>query len=103
MRIVFLLTTTEDFNWITEYYLEGFPEGGPKAYGHLERALLNLSTNPRLGTPIARTRYRKYSVRRTPFCLIYRISGEEIEILHVWDQRSNPLDLVLEDDGTTGT
>lgn len=98
MKIVFLETTGKDFEWITEYYLSVFPEGGPKAYRNLDRALLNLSDNPRLGEPIARTEYRKYSVRRTPFCLIYRLTDAAIEIMHVWDQRSNPLDLVHDDD-----
>lgn len=100
MRIVFLPTTAPDFEWITEYYLTIFPEGGPKAYRRLDRALSNLSYNPHLGKAIARTKYRQYSVPRTPFSLIYRIGGEAIEILHIWDQRSNPLDLVLDDDGT---
>ena len=101
MRIVFLPATAPDFEWITEYYLSIFPEGGPKAYRRLDRALTNLSDNPRLGKAIARTEYRKYSVPRTPFSLIYRIGDDAIEILHIWDQRSNPLDLDLNDDGTT--
>lgn len=100
MRIVFLPTTASDFEWIAEYYLSVFPEGGPKAYGRLDRAITNVSANPRLGKAIAQTVYRKYAVPRTPFCLIYRIEGETIEILHIWDQRSNPLDLVLGDNGT---
>ena len=103
MKIVFLPTTTPDFDWITEYYLSVFPEGGPKAFQNLERALANLSDNPRFGKAIARTGYRKYSVPRTPFCLIYRIAAEQIEIWHVWDQRSNPLDLELDDNGTPDT
>ncbi|HVW58067.1 MAG TPA: type II toxin-antitoxin system RelE/ParE family toxin [Rhizobiaceae bacterium] len=97
MRIVFLPTTGPDFDWLTEYYLSIFPEGGPGAYRRLERALTNLSDNPRLGKAIARTEYRTYSVPRTPFSLIYRIGDAAIEILHVWDQRSNPLDLDLND------
>jgi plasmid stabilization system protein ParE len=100
MRIVFLPTTADDFDWITEYFLNVFPEGGANAYRHLDRALSNLTQNPRMGKPIARTGYRKYSVRRTPFCLVYRLEGDAIEILHIWDQRSNPLDLVLDEDGT---
>ena len=100
MRIVFLPTTARDFEWITDYYLSIFPEGGLKAYRHLDRGLSNLSDNPRLGKAIARTGYRQYSVPRTPFSLIYRIGGEAIEILHIWDQRSNPLDLDLDNDGT---
>jgi plasmid stabilization system protein ParE len=97
MRIVFLATTAPDFEWITDYYLRIFPEGGPKAYRRLDRALSNLSDNPYLGKAIARTKYRQYSVPRTPFSLIYHVSAEVIEILHIWDQRSNPLDLSLED------
>ncbi len=100
MKIVFLSTTSADFDWISEYYLDIFPEGGPKAYAHLERAIENLADNPRIGSVIAKTRYRRYAVRRTPFCLIYRIGEQAIEILHIWDQRSDPLSLILEDDGT---
>jgi plasmid stabilization system protein ParE len=103
MKIVFLPTTAADFDWITDYYLSVFPEGGPRAYRRLDRALSNLSDNPRMGKPIARTEYRQYSVPRTPFSLIYRIGDEAIEILHIWDQRSNPLDLDLDDHGTPDT
>ena len=100
MRIVFLPTTAPDFEWITEYYLSVFPEGGPNAYRRLDRALSNLSDNPRLGKAIAGSSYRQYTVPRTPFSLIYRIGDEAIEIWHIWDQRSNPLDLDLPDNGT---
>jgi len=103
MKIVFLPTTAPDFEWITEYYLDIFPAGGPKAYRQLERGLSNLSDNPHLGKAIARTVYRQYAVPRTPFSLIYRVGSEAIEILHIWDQRSNPLDLDLSDDGTPET
>ena len=99
MKIVFLPTTAPDFEWITDYYLSVFPEGGSKAFRSLERALSNLSDNPRFGKAIARTGYRQYSVPRTPFSLIYRIGAENIEILHIWDQRSNPLDLDLDNNG----
>lgn len=101
MRIVFLPTTAPDFEWITEYYLSVLPEGGPNAYRRLDRALSNLSDNPRLGKAIAGSGYRQYSVPRTPFSLIYRIGDDAIEIWHVWDQRSNPLDLDVDDHGTT--
>jgi plasmid stabilization system protein ParE len=97
MKIIFLPTTAPDFEWIADYYLSIFPEGGPKAYQRLDRSLSNLSDNPYLGKAITRTGYRQYSVPRTPFSLIYRVSGETIEIFHIWDQRSNPLDLDLED------
>lgn len=100
MKIVFLPTTAPDFEWITDYYLSVFPEGGPKAYRNLERALSNLSDNPHLGKIIARTVYRQYSVPRTPFSLIYRIGEDATEILHIRDQRSNPLDLDLDENGT---
>ena len=103
MKIVFLPTTAADFDWITDYYLSVFPEGGAKAYRRLDRALANLSDNPRIGKPIARTDYRQYSIPRAPFSLIYRIGDEAIEILHIWDQRSSPLDLDLDDHGTPDT
>ena len=99
MRIAFLPTTAADFEWITDYYLSVFPEGGPNAYKSFDRALINLGDHPLSGKAIARTRYRQYPVRRTPFCLIYRIEADTIEILHIWDQRSNPLDLILDDNG----
>lgn len=96
-------TTGADYDWITEHCLGAFREGGPKAYQRLDRALASLSDDPRIGKPIARTTYRQYSVPRTPFSRIYRIGGEAIEILHSWDQRSNPLDLDVQDNGTPDT
>ena len=99
MKIVFLATTAPDFDWIADYYLSVFPEGGPNAYQRLDQALSNLSANPRLGKAIARTSFRQYSIPRTPFTLVYQIGDNVIEILNIRDQRSKPL--MLDDHGTT--
>ncbi|WP_274626705.1 type II toxin-antitoxin system RelE/ParE family toxin [Arvimicrobium flavum] len=101
MRLVFLPTTRADFEWLADYYLGVFPEGGPRAYRRLERALAHLADNPRLGKAIAQTDYREYSVPRTPFALIYRIGDDAIEILRVWDRRADPAHMRLPDDGET--
>lgn len=100
MKILFLESTGRDFDWIADYYLHVFPEGGDNAYRQLERAFANLADNPRIGKPIAQTRYRQYSVPRTPFILVYRIGNEVLEILHIKDQRSGSSSASLEDDGT---
>jgi plasmid stabilization system protein ParE len=99
MKIVLLASTGPDFDWIADYYLHAFPEGGANAYRQLDRAFANLADNPHLGKPIAQTRYRQYSVPRTPFNLVYRIGDEALEILHIKDQRSGPSAASLQDDG----
>src|SRR5690606_5553088 len=42
---------------------------------------------------------RIYSIPHIPFALIYRVTKDNIEIVRVWDQRSDPAQTGLEEEG----
>jgi tryptophan synthase beta chain len=60
------------------------------AHQQFRRSLANLLTNPRMGKALVVAGAREHSITRTPFSFIYRINGDRLEILRVWDQRSDP-------------
>ena len=48
-----------------------------------------LQEQPYLGRPGLRRGTREWVVRRTPYILVYRISEEVIDIVHVWHGAQN--------------
>jgi plasmid stabilization system protein ParE len=89
MKVVFLPSSDEDVRWFTRYYRVTFPEGRRNARAQMARALTTLANNPRIGHLFEETELREYVIPRTPFSLIYRIAGQHIEILRLWDGRAN--------------
>ena len=92
MRIIFLRSSQRDVEWFREYYMRVFPVGGPKARDQYQRAKALLKTSPHAGHPVEETGVRMFSIPRSPFAFVYRVSGGVIEVLRVWDQRSKPPD-----------
>lgn len=88
MRIVFLLSTRQDLRWFRRYYEEIFSEGARQAAEQYDRTLEALASHPRLGHPSPVADVREFSIPRTSFPLIYRIRDDRIEILRVFDERS---------------
>ncbi len=55
----------------------------------IQRVAAMLEANPQFGAPIKGTR-RRFSIRRFPFSLVYRIDGAGIRILAFAHQRRQP-------------
>lgn len=87
MRIIYLSSTVPDVIWMRRYCASVFPQGERKARQHLEAVERLITENPRAGKSIGDARERPIS--HTPFSLIYRINGDTIEVMRVWDQRRN--------------
>jgi len=90
MRVRYLDIARSDMIWFRYYYRSVFPEGRPHATAQFKRTLSNLLANPKLGKALERGDAREHSILRTPFAFIYRLDGNELQILRVWDQRSDP-------------
>jgi plasmid stabilization system protein ParE len=90
VKIVFLPSADTGVRWFTRYYRTAFPEGGRSAQAQMARTLAVLADNPCIGYPYLDKGLREYSIRRTPFSLLYRIAEDRIEILRLWDKRANP-------------
>lgn len=88
MKIVFLASTVQDFQWFRFYFKSVFSEGSDKARSQLLAMLALLAANPFAGHPSdTGAPVRELSIPRTPFVLIYRVTETQIEILRLWDSR----------------
>ena len=95
MKLVFLPSTRPDLLWMRTYYTSVFPAGARRAAGHYRSACRAIRENPLIGHPVEdMPEIREFAIRRTPFSVIYRVVGERIEVLRIWDQRGDRSGLV---------
>lgn len=91
MRLVYLPTAFADVVWTRHYYRSIFPQGSRRAREQLYAVETLIMENPGVGHPIDGA--REFPISRTLFRVIYRLRGEAIEILRVWDGRRDPSSL----------
>ena len=90
MKLVFLPSTRSDLLWMSTYYAHIFPGGAKRAADQYRRTSTVIRNNPLVGRPVEEMEgVREFSIPRTPFSFIYRIAGDRIEVLRVWDQRGD--------------
>ena len=90
MKLVFLPSTRSDLLWMRTYYTHVFPDGARRAAEQYVRASGVVRNNPLAGRSIEEMEgVREFSIPRTPFSFIYRVAGDRIEVLRVWDQRGD--------------
>ena len=83
-------STRSDLLWMRTYYAHIFPNGAKRAADQYRRTCGIISENPLVGRPVEEIEgVREFSVPRTPFSFVYRIVEDRIEVLRVWDQRSD--------------
>lgn len=74
------------------YIAKRNPAAAQGVASKIENAAIQLKQFPRLGHPGERVGIFELQVADTPYVLPYRIVGDVIEILAVFDQRRNPED-----------
>ena len=89
MKIVYLASARDDLAWMRTYFARVFPEGSARAAAHFHAAQRMLSVNPELGRATDLAGIRELQIARTPFSLVYRLHQERIEVLRVWDGRTD--------------
>jgi plasmid stabilization system protein ParE len=95
MRLVFLKSARADLQWFQRYYGYVFTEGARQAGGQYLTCRKILRENPFIGHKIEDSDYREFPITRTPFVFVYRIRGEEVQVLRIWDARGNPDEKLL--------
>jgi len=89
MQIIFLPKARADLRWFKRYYLEVFPEGRSKAERQYRALMRVLKSNPKIGHPDdEHASVFEYVIPGIPFTVLYRLGPQVIEILRIYDQRS---------------
>jgi plasmid stabilization system protein ParE len=91
MKLVYMSTALPDIAWMRHYYRSVFPQGRREALGQLGRVERLIQENPDIGKVFGNA--REFPIPRTPFSVIYRKKSETIEVVRIWDQRRDPVDL----------
>jgi tryptophan synthase alpha chain len=99
MRLIYLASANDDLAWFQEYYGSIFQAGSELATRQYIKAVATLCDHPYIGRPVGVSGIRSYSIPRLPFAIIYRVTEEHIEVVRVWDQRSDPARLGLQEEG----
>lgn len=94
MKIMFLPSSRRDVQWFFSYYNSIFKAGETKAQARMSKILKLLAANPNIGHPEGPADERELSVPKTPFSIIYRVKGEQIQILRIWDKRRDEADKI---------
>lgn len=92
MRLRWKRRALQDFFRIKRHIARHNPVAAEEIGIEIQNAALHLKTLPRLGHAGERTSVLELQVPGRPYVLPYRINGEVIEILTVFDQRRNPED-----------
>ena len=92
MQIAYLASAKPGLKWFRRYYTRIFPEGEKTAVEQFNRMQRVLASAPMIGKPFEDSGSREYVIPRIPFTVIYRISGETIEVQLLLDQRAERAD-----------
>jgi hypothetical protein len=88
MKLVFLRSSYSGFQWFTHYYVSVFPQGRKKAFERYRSALQLISANPHIRHRLEYLAAREFFISRMPFSVIYRVTGEVIEVMQLVDNRA---------------
>jgi plasmid stabilization system protein ParE len=90
MKIAWIGTSLADVAQLRAYLITRNPEATAGIINAIEKSADNLLSFPELGRLAQSSQVRILQVPNTYYALPYRIDGEIIEILAVFDQRQEP-------------
>lgn len=90
MRLRWKKRALNDFFAIKAYIAKNNPEAADRVGTEIQAAAIRLKQFPQLSHPGERIGILELQVPGRPYTLPYRITGEFIEILSVFDQRRDP-------------
>jgi plasmid stabilization system protein ParE len=90
MKLVYLQSAAKDLLWMKRYYEAVFPQGKVNAATQFHKVRSAIISNPYIGIEVGfGERIREFYIPKTPFSYLYRIKDNQIEIMRVFDSRSN--------------
>lgn len=87
MKLEWIGTSLSDLASIRNYIAERNPAAADRIAHDIDKAAQFLKPFPNLGRPTYRSDIRLLQVPNLPYLLPYRVNGEIIEILAVFDER----------------
>jgi len=76
-----------DLKSIKAYFMERNPVASEKTGAEIIRAVQRLEVFPQLGRPAHHSNLRLMQVPELPYLIPYRVEGENIQIVAVFDER----------------
>jgi toxin ParE1/3/4 len=79
-----------DFASAQSYIAAENPQAAAEIARRIRASVLKLVQFPYIGRPGDDLMTREWRVQRTPYLVVYRLSGEVIEITRVWHDKRDP-------------
>lgn len=96
MKLRWTTPAADDLEAAQAYYHDLNPQAAHLLAQRIVKAAKRLRDHPDIGRPGLRENTREWVVSRTPYILIYRQAAGAVEILRIWDGRTDwqnrPLD-----------
>jgi plasmid stabilization system protein ParE len=89
MKIAFRSKALDDLEWLEKYYSEVFPDGSKRAAEQFFKTKEIIKSFPEIGKPFKSKGQREYVVPGIPFSFIYLIKKDLIEVVRIFDVRSD--------------
>jgi len=90
MRVRYTTRARRDLDAIFEYIDERAPAATRSVKSALGRSVSRLGTFPSAGPAVDLAGIRELSLTRYPNKIFYRVSKDEVQILHIHDARRRP-------------
>jgi toxin ParE1/3/4 len=92
MNVIYAPRAIRDLESIASYLGERSPSGAVNVLSAIRSRIDVLPFYPHIAPPLDDAGHRRLSVVRYPYVIFYRISGDEILILHIRHTSRRPLD-----------
>lgn len=84
LRLEWTTPAADELEAAQTYYHDLNPIAARMLARRIIEAARRLKESPQIGRPGLRDGTREWVVSRTPYVLVYRATGQVVEILHVW-------------------
>ena len=92
MNIVYAPRALRDLQSIAEYLNQRSPSGAFNVLAAVKSSIEALAAFPGMGRVVDDAGHRRFPVLRFPYAVFYRISGDELLIVHIRHAARRPLD-----------
>ncbi len=90
MKVRWTRLALADFASGQRYIAAENPQAATDVARRIRVSVLKLVQFPYIGRPGDDLKSREWRVQRTPYLLVYRLSGDVIEIIRVWHEKRDP-------------